>query len=141
MPNLDMQRLIEDIKSDEGTVLHEYKDSLGYSTIGTGILIDARGGGITAAENEYLLENRLHRIIGGLDAKLPWIVLQSDNMQRQLINMAFNLGLNGLLKFTNMLQLIRSGDFNRAADEALDSAWAKQVPNRAKRIADNIRKG
>lgn len=141
MPDVNMKQLIIDIKTDEGTILHCYKDSLGYDTIGTGINIDSRGGGITIDENDYLLGNRLHRIIGGLDAKLPWIVLKSDNIQRQLINMAFNMGLNGLLNFKNMLEYIRVGKYDEAADAALDSIWARQVPNRAKRISNLIRKG
>lgn len=141
MPNLDINQLIADLKVDEGVVLHEYKDSLGFSTIGSGILIDQRGGGISDAENDILLENRLHRLIGGIDQALPWIVLQSDNIQRQLINMAYQLGLIGLLKFENMLKYIRSGEYDKAADEGMNSSWAVQTPNRAKKITDNIRKG
>ena len=141
IPLIDMQQLIEDIKGDEGTVLHCYKDSLGFDTIGTGILIDARGGGITMAENEMLLENRLHITITGLDDKIPWLMTKSDNIQRQLVNMAYELGVDGLLKFPKMLELIRVGNYNAAADEGLNSDWAKEVPNRSKRVTDNIRKG
>jgi len=41
-----MQRaqLEQQLRRDEGEVLHEYKDSLGYSTIGIGRLIDKRKG-------------------------------------------------------------------------------------------------
>lgn len=141
MPDINMNQLIADLKEDEGIVLHCYKDSLGFDTIGSGILIDQRGGGITDAENDILLGNRLHRLIGGIDAALPWIVLQSDNIQRQIVNIGYQLGLNGLIKFVNMLQYIRGGEYDKAADAGMDSAWARETPNRAKKVTDNIRKG
>lgn len=142
MPNIDMQKLRADIKLDEGTVLHAYQDSLGFWTIGSGILIDARkGGGISDYENDMLLDSRLTRILGNLDAKLPWILSKSDGVQRALGNMCYQLGVSGLLEFKNMVQLIKDGKYSQAADEALNSMWAKQTPNRAKRISDLIRKG
>jgi lysozyme len=141
MPDINMSQLIADLKEDEGVILHEYRDSLGFSTIGSGILIDQRGGGITDAENDMLLENRVHRLIGGLDHALPWVVLQSDNVQRALINVGYQLGLNGLLQFKEMLQYIRSGLYDKAADEGMNSSWAKQTPNRAKKVTDAIRNG
>lgn len=137
-----MNQLRADIKLEEGTVLSCYTDSLGFYTIGSGILIDARkGGGISDYENDYLLDNRLTRMLGNLDAKIPWLLGQSDKVQRAIGNMCFNLGVNGVLEFKNMLELIRSGSYNAAANEALNSKWSSQVPNRAKRVSDLIRSG
>lgn len=141
MPNINMSQLIEDVKVDEGTILHAYVDNRGYTTIGSGILIDQRGGGITDAENEMLLENRLNITISNLDLKLPWIVTKSDNIQRQITNMAYQLGVSGVLQFQNMLSYLKADNFSAAADAALDSAWAKQTPNRAQRVTNCIRQG
>ncbi len=142
MARIDMNQLRADIKFEEGTVLHYYVDSLGYATIGSGILIDQRkGGGISDYENDFLVDNRLTRLLGNLDAKLPWILGLSDGVQRALANMAYEMGVDGLLSFQGMLSSIRAGNFEDAANHALDSIWAKQVPERAKRVSDLIRRG
>ena len=61
--------------------------------------------------------------------------------QAVLVDMAFNLGAKRLAGFTKTLALIAAGNFAAAADEMLDSAWAKQVPARAKRDSDLMRAG
>jgi len=65
----------------------------------------------------------------------------NDTRQNALANMAFQLGLDKLLKFKKTLDLLKTGRWDDAANEALDSDWARQVPNRAKRVTDMIRKG
>ncbi len=49
--------------------------------------------------------------------------------------MAYNLGVHGLLGFSKMLSALHAGDYATASSEALASAWAGQVGDRAKRIA------
>lgn len=133
-------KLIEELKRDEGVILHEYKDHLGYSTLGIGRLIDQRkGGGISMSEAEYLLSNDIDRIEKELDGKIPWWRMTNEDQQRALCNMAFQLGIGGLLKFRSMLQALNDGDGARAAEHALDSLWASQTPARAKRIAELLR--
>ena len=53
--------------------------------------------------------------------------------------MAFQLGIDGLLKFKNTLNLIEAGDYETASKEMLNSLWAKQTPERAKRLSEQIR--
>jgi lysozyme len=44
--------IAEQLRRDEGEVLHAYQDKYGYWTIGVGRLIDARkGGGISVEES------------------------------------------------------------------------------------------
>lgn len=118
------------------------EDHLGFTTIGIGRMIGPRkGGGISAEEADYLLENGIGRVITGIRAKLKWFDRLSDTRQRALVNMAFQLGVNGLLNFKKMLRAMKSGDFERATVEALDSNWYRQAPGRATRIADMIREG
>ena len=142
MPKIDMLQLRKEIKSDEGVVLHGYQDHLGYLTIGVGRLIDKRkGGGISEFEADFLLDNDLNKIIGLLDFKLPWIMALSDARQRALINMAFQLGVNGLLNFKTMLTALKEGRYEDAAKAAMASKWAQQTPERAKRIANIFKNG
>lgn len=132
--------LIADLRRDEGEVLHAYEDSLGYLTIGVGRLIDKRkGGGITREESAYLLSNDIDRVTREVDAALPWLSSHPDHVRRAVYNMAFQMGLNGLLGFHNTLAHISHGEYDKAANNALKSKWARQTPNRAKRVTDMLR--
>ena len=71
-----------------------------------------------------------------LEQSLPWIKEKPIIVQEQILNMVYNLGLPNLLKFQNMLAALESNDGTTAADEALNSKWARQVGQRAQRIAD-----
>lgn len=127
---------------DEGFVGHAYTDSLGYLTIGIGRLIDRRkGGGISHDEALYLLRNDIAVVESQLTRKWPWVAKMNAARRGALINMAFQLGVNGLAGFKNTLSLLRMGQYQAAAQEALNSAWAGQTPARAKRVAEQIRTG
>jgi lysozyme len=58
-----------------------------------------------------------------------------------LVNMAFNMGINGLLGFKHTLELVRTGNYADAADAMLNSKWAEQVGPRAKRLSEQMRTG
>jgi lysozyme len=142
------QLLIAELRRDEGVVTHEYKDSLGYSTIGVGRLIDKRkGGGLSDDEIDYLLANDIKRATADLDRYLPWWRKLSPVRQRVMINMTFNLGIGsapkgtGLLGFKNTLAMIEAGRYDAAAAGMLNSKWAKQVGARADRLAKMMREG
>jgi lysozyme len=66
----------------------------------------------------------------------------SENRQRILINMMFNLGPNRFAGFKNMIRAIHNFDYERAYMEMLDSKWAKvDVPNRARNLSERWRMG
>lgn len=128
------------LRRDEGEVLHEYRDDLGYSTIGIGRLIDARkNGGITREESAYLLRNDMAKVDRQIQEKLPWAVTLSEPRRGVLMNMAFQLGIDGLMHFANTLVMIEQGEYAKAADAMLVSNWARQTPERAKRLAQQMR--
>ena len=143
-----IEQLFSDLRRDEGEVLHAYQDSLGYWTIGVGRLIDKRlGGGITRAEATFLLGNDVSKVIQDLDRELPWWRTLSENRQRALLNMCFNLGIGdadtgkGLLGFRNTLAAVKRGDWSAAAAGMLQSRWAMQVGARATRLAAIMKGG
>lgn len=139
---MDIHRLAESLCQEEGFRPHAYKDSLGYWTIGYGTLIDERlGGGITEAEARYLLMNRIGAVEVALDRNLPWWRELSEARQQVLAQMCFQMGISRLLGFRKMLAALKAGDFEEAAQEMLDSRWAKQTPARAARLAAMMRKG
>jgi lysozyme len=134
--------LTRQLRGDEGEKLYGYLDTLGYQTIGVGRLIDQRkGGGISKEESAYLLANDIAAKTAELTNSLPWLYLLDPVRQGALVNMAFQLGVAGLLGFRNSLELMRTGQYREAADNFLKSKWANQTPNRARRITDQIRTG
>lgn len=82
-----------------------------------------------------------------LSRRLPWVAQLDPARRRVLQNMAFNLGVGraggtkGLLGFKNTLGMIERGQFAMAADGMLKSLWAKQVGQRAVRLANTMRTG
>jgi lysozyme len=58
-----------------------------------------------------------------------------------LCDMAFNIGVSGLMQFRKMLAAIEANDFERAADEMKKSKWARQVPVRAAALERMMRTG
>ncbi len=130
------KQLIQQLKHDEGTILMPYKDILGFLTIGTGRCIEKIG--ITEEEANYLLINDIARCKQELSSFI-WYTMQPPDIQDAILNMCFNLGLDGLLKFKRMLNALKQKDYGTAAREALDSKWAQQVGQRAIRIANAFR--
>jgi len=130
------------LKRDEGVVNHAYTDSLGFTTIGVGRLIDfRRGGGLSDSEVDYLLNNDIADKTAQVLAALPWATKLSEPRRAVLVNMAFQMGIGGLLKFKRTLGSIEDGQFFEAAVEMLKSTWAQQTPTRAHRLATQMETG
>lgn len=129
---MDIDALRRQLIHDEGLRLKAYRDSVGKLTIGVGRNLDDKG--ISEAEAAVLLENDIAEHVALLDAKLPWWRKLDEARQNALANMCFNLGINGLLGFTNSLALLERGEYEKAAANLAMSKWAKQVGPRATRI-------
>jgi lysozyme len=134
------EKLNKQLRLDEGVKESVYQDSLGYWTIGVGRLVDARkGGGLSQEEISYLLDNDITNKSEALFAAIPWLKTHPEPVQGALVNMAFQLGVKGVLGFTTTLGLIKDGKYKEAAEQMLKSKWAVQTPNRAKRVAEQVR--
>ena len=106
-----IENLTNQLRRDEGEVLHAYQDHLGFWTIGIGRLIDKRkGGGLTKDEAAYLLGNDIARFTTALRTRLPWFGRLDEARQGVLANMAFQMGVEGLLGFRNTLGMIERGN-------------------------------
>jgi len=127
---------------EEGAKSCAYQDSLGYWTIGVGRLIDSRkGGGLSNDEIDLLLDNDIKRNYEAVLKALPWVDKLSDVRQAVLIEMAFQMGLKGLLQFKLMLGSVEDGQYVEAAAEMVKSRWAMQTPARAYRLASQMETG
>lgn len=129
---MNTEALNADLLRDEGLRLKPYADSLGIETIGIGR--NLRDVGISEDEARYMLANDIAKVEAQLNAELPWWVSRSEDCQRAIANMAFQLGVHGLEQFKNMLACLQAGDYNGAKLAALDSQWARQTPERAARV-------
>ena len=129
-----MEGLREDLIADEGIRLKPYLCPAGKTTIGVGRNLDDVG--ITEDEAMEMLENDIERVKAQRAKALPWLETKPPGVQRAIGNMTFQMGLGAVLKFKKMLAAIQARDYNAARREALDSAWAKQTPQRAKRVTD-----
>tara|TARA_R110002167_G_scaffold98602_1_gene259217 strand:- start:292 stop:657 length:366 start_codon:yes stop_codon:yes gene_type:complete len=111
-------------------------------TVGVGRNIDPEGGiGLTKDEISFLLKNDIERVEDELSRRLPWILELSDVRIDALIDICFNLGLPRFLKFAKALAALEQREYDLAADEFMDSRWAKQVGNRAVTVSNMIRTG
>jgi lysozyme len=113
---------------------------IGKPTIGIGTLICAPGG-ITQAEAQLLLTNRIAIATVAADKLVPGL-RQNDPVRFDVLTeMAFQMGGDGLAKFINTLQSVRDGRWGDAAAGMLASLWATQTPARAQALAAIMRSG
>lgn len=137
-----VNNLEDQLLRDEGVRKSVYQDSLGFWTIGVGRLVDARkGGGLSDSEIRVLLANDISRVRDEVARRLPWAAQLDDVRLAVLHNMAFQMGVNGLLGFKNTLEMVRRGDYAAASVGMMQSKWATQTPNRSKRLSEQMRTG
>lgn len=136
---MDRAKLSAQLSVDEGRKSRMYLDTVGKWTAGVGRNLSDRA--FSEDEIDLMLKNDITIVENALDTNLPWWRSMNDARQNALANMCFQLGINRLLGFSQTLALLKASKWDMAANEALNSAWAKQTPARAKRVTDMIRKG
>lgn len=134
-------KIVAMLKAHEGVETHCYVDSRGLATIGVGRCIEKGSLGLSESEIEFLLSNDIDRVIRSLGAEYQWFTGLDEVRQAAMIDLAFNLGATRLRGFVKALGAMHDGDYERAADEFIDSRWASQVGSRALEITAMIRTG
>jgi lysozyme len=139
METYDATALRAELSRDEGRKPRIYIDTVGKTTGGVGRnLSDVP---FSDDEIDLMLTNDIVRTTAALDKNLAWWRNLDPIRQRVIVNMAFNLGVAGLLTFTNTLAAIQRGDYSSAATGMLQSKWAVQVGARATRLSNMMRTG
>lgn len=148
---MNTQRVIEQLKRHEGLRLYVYDDATGreirkgsrvqgHPTIGVGrLLTSARG--LSTIEIEMLLENDIEVVVDELNRNVPWWNELNESRQAVMVNLCFNLGWPRLSLFENMLDAAEKGNWDRAADELMDSKWFSQVGLRGLELVEQLRTG
>lgn len=128
---------------DEGRSRYAYKDSRGLLTIGIGRLCDSHkvGSGLEDFEQDWLHGNDCARVVRELDAHMPWVNELDEARKGAVMNMIFQMGVEGVLQFVHSMRLLRAKQYEEAAKNLKDSKWYTQTPNRAARVIEQIRSG
>ena len=125
--------LIDRVLEHEGFRSKPYLDSLGILTIGHGLTY------ITEKESERIVRERLAAIRENILVKWPWMTGCPSDYIDIVTEMVFQMGLTGVSRFVNFLRHSADHNWSSAADEMLDSTWARQTPGRAESLADIVR--
>lgn len=120
---------------DEKYSQYPYVDTTGHLTIAIGQNISPTGDGISMPAALFLLDEKISSLYDKMAHYFPWFLKLNDARQIVLLNMAFNLGFEGFLKFHEMLLALERGDTEAASAEMLDSKWKDQVGDRSTRLA------
>lgn len=132
------EELRHQLERHEGRKSRIYQDTLGKWTIGVGRNIEDRG--LSQDEIDLLFDNDLKIAIGEIELYFPWVGKFTAARQRVYIDMCF-MGIKKFRGFKKMHLAAASGDFEKAADEMLNSLWATQVGERAHFLSGLMRLG
>jgi len=144
---MDLVKLRKQLEIDEGIVNEIYNDHLGYPTFGIGHLITEDDPEEGLPVGTPVSEERIQQ---AFESDIEWVLSDCNKLydnfdslpeevQQIIANMMFNLGYPRLSKFKGMKSGVMNEDWDAAADEMLDSRWARQVGARAERLADRMR--
>ena len=130
--------LLNAVKLSEGFRERVYKDTLGIDTIGYGFAIKD----LVLDEDlaEIILRRKLDKLIDHADKKFKFLKDMPTEVQDVIYEMCYQLGITGVSKFKKTLAYLENYEFKMASVEMLDSRWATQTPNRAKKLSDIVRK-
>ena len=146
---MNIDKLREQLKIDEGCVYEIYNDHLGYPTFGIGHLViesDPENGhavGTSVSEDRVAeaFDEDIKSVLRDCNILYPDFDDLPEEAQQIIANMMFNLGRPRLSKFAGMKRGVDARDWDVAADEMVDSRWYRQVGARAERLVNRMRDG
>ena len=124
---------LEHILKEEGFEPKPYQDHLGNWTFGHGLTW------ISEEESKTIARGRYSTNIHALVLHIEFLNTRPFEVLEILGHMSYQLGVSGVLGFKKMIAAIKDEDYAAAADEMIDSKWAKQTPERANRLAERMR--
>lgn len=133
-----MTELERRIKRHEGCRFEPYKDSEGILTAGYGRNLEAVP--FSQDEVDLMFANDLDRAWTQA-AQIPSFHYLNEVRQGVVVEMIFQLGLNGTMRFKKFWAAVDKSDWGLARHEMMDSKWSKQTPSRAKELSEIFFKG
>ena len=144
---MNKDQLREELAEDEGCKFEIYLDHLGLPTYGIGHLVvegdPEYGQPVGTPVDEERVRQVFNLDIASTLDECQVLYPDFDDLPEEcqliIANMMFNMGRPRLSAFKGMKAGVDARDWNRAADEMVDSRWHDQVPNRAKRLVKRMR--
>lgn len=147
---MNRDQLVADLEVDESFRPFLYDDANGKALLRGSTIVGNPTIGIGWSVSTRPLAHDQARIVcgwhvddawGTLVHAVPWVQGLSEVRQRALANMAFQIGVTGLLKFDTFIGLMQAGHFDEAAADLATTLWFKQSGNRGPRIQALIKGG
>ena len=144
---MNIDNLREQLKIDEGVKYEIYLDHLDLPTFGIGHLVlesdqefeEPIGTPVSEERVNECFERDVEIVLSDCETLYPDYYDLPEEVQQIIANMMFNMGRPRLSKFKGMKRGVDAQDWNAAADEMVDSAWYRQVTNRADRLVERMR--
>jgi lysozyme len=140
--NLDettLKVLRVNLQREEGFREFVYNDELGIPSIGYGR--NLHDVGISMPEALDLLNKDIARADFDASHFFPWYTNLDEARKYVFAAMVFQLGVGRVKGFANFLAFLEKGQYVNAAEEMLNSEWARQTPARVKRLAEVLKSG
>ena len=144
---MDLEKLRKQLEIDEGVKYEIYLDHLGYPTFGIGHLVipsdieyrEDVGTRVSEERVRECFDKDVQSVLRDCSLLYKDFDELREEAQQIIANMMFNMGYTRLSKFKGMKRGVDARDWNKAADEMVDSRWYKQVTNRANRLVERMR--
>ena len=144
---MDLEKLRKQLEIDEGVKYEIYLDHLGYTTFGIGHLVipsdieyrEDVGTRVSEERVRECFDKDVQSVLRDCSLLYKDFDELPEEAQQIIANMMFNMGYTRLSKFKGMKRGVDARDWNKAADEMVDSRWYKQVTNRANRLVERMR--
>ena len=144
---MDLEKLRKQLEIDEGVKYEIYLDHLGYPTFGIGHLVipsdkeyrEDFGTRVSEERVRECFDKDVESVLRDCTLLYKDFDELPEEAQQIIANMMFNMGYTRLSKFKGMKKGVDARDWNKAADEMVDSRWYKQVTNRANRLVERMR--
>ena len=144
---MDLEKLRKQLEIDEGVKYEIYHDHLGYPTFGIGHLVipsdieyrEDVGTRVSEERVRECFDKDVQSVLRDCSLLYKDFDELPEEAQQIIANMMFNMGYTRLSKFKGMKRGVDARDWNKAADEMVDSRWYKQVTNRANRLVERMR--
>ena len=133
----ELQEIVDDIKRHEGFSPTVYECSEGYDTIGYGFAIKDLY--LSKEICGIILAEKLVQLEMSIDKKFDWFEDSPSIVKEVVINMCYQLGLSGFSRFKKTIYYLETEQYEEASLEMLDSLWAKQTPNRAHELSEEVK--
>lgn len=97
---------------------------------------------VTPAQAEQILADDVAKIEALLSKYEPWWSTLPDPQADVMVDIAFNIGVAGIMKWPRFLGFLKAGEYEQAANELAGThPWIDQVKTRGQRLVAQLRQG